>query len=327
MNKKGIFFTFAAIALSIVIILSSNVYNDYRLRDEMEVIEIRINTMADFVKDMETDLDNAIFIVGYRSLLSLEDYMVKYDKFLGEDGAPTLDDAFSEAFLSETIDSEKMDLMFNNTFVNWTKRMKAVANKTGIRLDFTINDVTISQSDPWMVDVTVNLDVTIRDEKDTASWVINNKDYIGQINITTPPTIPSSQKKFVDPLYLIYTNGKVNNTIRKTTVQDFSTIGNLQTHLDDNYYIENTDAPSYLNRFQEDKKFTASANGIESLADVETISGLGYGPSGKTAVDHIYFDLTNNPGSCNINGMGASYNWFYLDESHRVSDYGNFACV
>ena len=39
MNKKGIFFTFAAIALATIILFSFNVYNEYRLNEKMEVIE------------------------------------------------------------------------------------------------------------------------------------------------------------------------------------------------------------------------------------------------------------------------------------------------
>ena len=77
MNKRGFFFTTIAIALSLVIIISHNVYTGYRLKDEMEAIEIRVDSMNNFIKDLENDIDNAIFIVGFRSLLSLEDYLMK----------------------------------------------------------------------------------------------------------------------------------------------------------------------------------------------------------------------------------------------------------
>ena len=40
-SKKGIFFTFAAIALSIIIILSFNTYNAYRAKDEIWLVETR----------------------------------------------------------------------------------------------------------------------------------------------------------------------------------------------------------------------------------------------------------------------------------------------
>ena len=161
-NKKGIFFTFAAIALSVIILFSYNVYNEYRLNDKMKVIEIRVNTMNNFVIDLENDMENAINIIGFRSLLSIEEYMMKNDDFIDNLGT-TLSGAFDEAFRLGTINSENMVLMQDNTFVDWIGRMKNISNKTDVTLDFTINSVSIAHSDPWTVDVTVNLDITIQE--------------------------------------------------------------------------------------------------------------------------------------------------------------------
>jgi len=214
LNKKGIFFTFAAIALSLIIIFSFKVYTDYGLKDKMEVIEIRINTMNNFIIDLENDVENAIFIAGFRSLLSLEDYMMDHDEFFNGVNTPTLASAFDEVFRLGTIQygtgTEKMFLMNNNTFLNWTDRIKEQANKTDISVDFTVNSVTISQSEPWMVDITVNLDINVKDNKNTATWTIDNKDYTKKINITSE----GSLIKFVDPLYLVENDGLVNNTIK-----------------------------------------------------------------------------------------------------------------
>ena len=313
LNKKAFFFTTIAIALSVVIILSYNVYTNYKLKDEMGVIETRINTMDSFIKDLENDLENAIFIVGFRSLLSIEDYMMDQNKFLNDanpPATPALNTAFKDVFEKGTINSQSMFLMRNNTFLNWTERMKIQADKTDILLDFTVNSVTISHSEPWKVDISVNLDIDIKDKKNTATWAVDNKIFTKQINISSEI---SGNHRFVDPLYLVNNNGKVNNTIRKTTVPDFSG-GNLVTHLNNNYYIENTDSPSYLMRFENDS--SSSVYGIESLANVDLISSLSLGPSGKTAVDHLYFDPGSSTTDCNIEGMEISHPWFYLDSDH-----------
>ena len=301
-GKKGIFFTFAAIVLSVVIILSFNVYNDYRLRDEMEVVEIRINTMTDFVKNLKNDLDNAIFIVGYRSLLSLEDYMMDHDKFFNVDETPTLEAAFDEVFRLGTIDyegsSEKMSMMDDNTFFNWTERMKVAANKTDIEVDFTINSVTITQTEPWMVDVAVNLNINIQDKKNTASWAIDKVEgYTRKINITG----------FVDPLYLVNTDGVANNTIKENT-ETFPG-GNLATHLNGHYYMEHNGAntPSYLDRFE---NTVSGSNGIESLVtDKLKDEGITVDTS-KSAVDYIYFSSTVTL-ECNVHEISDAD--FYLD--------------
>jgi len=313
LNKKGIFFTFAAIALSIIIIFSFKVYTEYGLKDKMGSIEIRVDTMNNFIIDLENDIENAIFIVGFRSLLSLEDYMMENDEFLNVGSHPSLDSAFDEAFRLGTINSENMDLMENNTFLDWVNKMKVQANKTDITLDFTVNSVTIAQSGPWKVNITVNLDIDVQDKKNTASWTIENKDYIKKINITSE----GSNTKFVDPLYLVNTNGVANNTIRKTPFTNWP--ADLSSHMFNGYYRPNTDAPSYLDRFEND--LTGSAHGIESLVTQVLKSG-GLPVSSKSSVDHIYFS-TSNPVRCRVEGVAD--NDFYLDDpTHK--DYYNAVC-
>lgn len=314
MKRKGIFFTFAAIALSIIILFSYNVYTEYRLKDDMEVIEIRIATMNNFIKDMKDDLENVIFISGFRSLLSLEDYMMKYDKFFDPAGvtAPRRDDAFEEAFTRGTIDSEKMDLMTNNTFINWTEKMEVEADKIDITLRFIINDVTITHSDPWTVEVSVDMTINVQDKKNTASWTITD-DFTRGINITSEV----GKIKFVDPLYLVNTDGVANNTIRQTTVSDFST--GLSTHLFYSYYTENSDAPSYLDRFETNPG--SSANGIESLV-IKRLKDEGLPTSSKSAVDYIYFS-SSITSDCNVNEIADTD--FYLDhdpDPNHVDFYG-----
>ena len=295
MNKKAFFFTTIAIALSIVIILSHNVYTGYRLKDKMESTEVRIDTMNNFIKDLENDIQNAIFIVGFRSLLSLEDYIMEYGKFFSEPDMPSLGNAFEEVFGYGTIDSEKMSLMENNTFLNWAEKMKAQADKIDVVLDVAINDVTITQTEPWMVDVSVNLRINAQDKKNTASWTIN-KVFTKKINITG----------FVDPLYLINTNGIANNTIRKTTVLNFPS--GLPTHLSNAYYIEHSDAPSYLMRFE--NKLASSPYGIESLV-TQRLKGKGLPVSSKSAVDFIYFDPSSTTADCNV--LEIADTDFFLD--------------
>ena len=303
-NKKGIFFTFAAIALSIVITLSFNTYNAYRTKDKMELIETRVNTMNTFVKDMQKDLENVIFIAGFRSLLSLEDYMMKYDRFMGQEDSPNLATGFKSLFLNGTIitgiKTETMSLMDNNTFLNWTRRMKAQANKTGIILDFTVNDVTISHSEPWGVDVSVDLRIKVNDTKGTVSWTID-KVSTKKINISA----------FVDPLYLVNNNGLVNNTMAVTTVDPSSSSSNLNTHLINSYYIQHSDAPSYLMRFE--NNLGSSSNGVESLVNSQERIDAGLGALGRSAVDYIYFG-TQITTDCEV--KNPSYSWFRLDSVH-----------
>ena len=300
-SKKGIFFTFAAIALSIVIIFSFNSYTKHELKNEVDNAETRISSMNIMINNLENDMDNAIFIAGFRSLLSLEDYMMSSNppKFLNQLGT-NLNDAFEEVFKQGTINSQKMALMENNSFANWTNNMKLQANKTGIELNFNVNSVTITQSEPWMVDISVDLDIDVNDSKNTASWTIN-KVFTEKLNITG----------FVDPLYLVNTQGKVNNSIRRTIVPGFNNENDLDTHLLNSYYIEHSDAPSYLMRF--DNNPGSSSNGIESLVNSQELIDAGLSANARSAVDFIYFG-TQTTQDCIVDK--PNHSWFYLDSNH-----------
>lgn len=302
MNKMGFFFTTIAIALSLVIIVSYNVYTGYRLKDEMEAIEIRIETINNFIKDIEDDFENAIIIIGTRSLFSIEDYLMANNnpslppKFLDDLGT-SLSAAFDEVFQNGTINSEKMSIMQNNTLSNWINNTKIQANKTGIILDFSINidDVTIGQSEPWKVDISVDLAYDVQDKKNIVSWTIN-KVFTNKINITG----------LNDPLYLVNSDGKVNNTIVQTPIDDFSS--GLITHLADSFYINHTDAPSYIMRFE--NNLASSPYGIESLVNSNKLIDAGLTPNVRSAVDYIYYGAAVTT-DCRTEEIAAE--WFLLD--------------
>ena len=258
--------------------------------------------MNDFIKDLEDDIENAIFISGFRALLSLEDYMMEWDQFFNEMGAPSLNDAFKDAFLNGTIMdpnglTEKMSIITDNTFSNWTTKMKDQANKNGIRLNFTINSVSVTQTEPFMVDISINLDISIQDKKNTASWPVD-KTYTKKINITG----------LVDPLYLVNTDGVANNTIRETIYSNWP--ADLSAHLSNAHYRKHTDAPNYLMRFEND--LGSDSNGIESLV-TDRLKDEGLSVSPKSAVDFIYFDSASTTVDCNVNEIVDTD--FYLDFS------------
>src|SRR3989338_10322389 len=84
MNKKAIFYTTAAIALTAVIIMTYTSYNTYRLSDSMDVIQTRVETVNFFLKDVERDLDKGAFIAGFRALLGLNQFIVTNGTFLDD---------------------------------------------------------------------------------------------------------------------------------------------------------------------------------------------------------------------------------------------------
>jgi hypothetical protein len=72
LNKKGIFFTFIAISLIGIVILTAATKLEYKLRNKMDVTETRVKTINNLIQNIEKDLNKGLYITGFRSLLALE---------------------------------------------------------------------------------------------------------------------------------------------------------------------------------------------------------------------------------------------------------------
>ncbi len=295
--KKSVLFTIAAIVLSVVIILSFTVYTKYRLKEKMDIVETRIVTMNNFVKDVEQDLQKGIYIVSFRAFLGINQYITSNGTFLNN----TKQD-FNELFLNGTINNQEISVMRNSTFPDWVNRIQSEAEKIDIITNFTVNEATPIQEDPWYVTVRVNIDFKIEDEKQTSSWEINKQ---LKINI--------SIDSLEDPLYVINSYGRLTNTIRASPFQDFVTGNdheNLLTHLNESYYIATNMSPNFLMRLE--GNLTSSESGIESLVNIQEFIDQGLSIEDRSAVDYIYFgeQTTTN---CRTNQTPS---WFKLDSEH-----------
>lgn len=295
--KKGIFFTFAAIALSVVIILSFGVYKTYEMREDIKIIGVRINTMNNFIKDVEQDLEKGLYIASFRAFASMGQHIADNGVFI-----TNLEEGFNELILEGTLDGDELSLMEDSTFTDWVDKIEIEADKIDILVSFTILDVSISQTDPWSVSANANIDITVEDKKGTSSWERNN-DIITKISI----------ENFEDPLYIVNSIGRVTNPIVKSPITDFvdgEDVNNLLTHLNNSYYIESNTAPNFLMRLQGD--LSDSPTGIESLVNLEKFLEQGLSIKSRSAVDYIYFgsQVTTN---YRIEGMP---DWFKLDSAH-----------
>lgn len=296
LEKRGVFYTTAAIALTIVIIITYSAYNTYRLSDKMEVIQIRIETVNFFIKDVERDINKGIFITGFRTLLSFNQYITTNGTFL-----TNLNERFKESFLNGTINHQPLSLMKDSTFTDWANKISAEAKKVDIIFNFTINDVKLNQSDPWGVDIGVNLSLDIRDKRNTSYWI--RERYLTQrISIIG----------FEDPLYVVNSRGRVTNAIRISNITQFVVNGkvdNLLVHMNNSYYIAHNDSPNFLMRLE--GNLGNSSFGIESLVNLEKFQQQGLALKDRSIVDYIYFG-TKTTTNFRVNNTPE---WFKIDGS------------
>ena len=294
MNKKGVFYTVAAIALTIVIMVTYISYSTYKLSEKMEVIETRVETINFFIKDVERDLKKGIYIAGFRTLLSFNQFIVNNGSYIDN-----VNVRFKEAFLNGTIMQQQLSLLKDSTFTDWANKISVEANKIDILFNSTLNDIKLNQSDPWNVEIGVNLSLYVRDKRNTSYW-IRDRYLTTRINIIG----------FEDPLYIVASNGRVTNAIRQSNITNFVVGGNvkdLMTHTNNSWYIAHNDSPSFLMRFE--GNLGNSTYGIESLVNLEEFIQQGLTLKDRSVVDYIYFG-TKSTTNFRVN---ATPEWFKID--------------
>lgn len=301
LNKKAIFFTFIAILLLSALIFSFSIYSRYRLRTKTLVIETRVHTMDSFIRGIDKDIMRGCFITSYRSILSMTEYVSANGIFI-DDAASR----FEELFLNGTINNEQQSLMSDTTFNDWITKMKSQASKINLELNFTVDSLAINQSDPWGIDVYLDVSIDIRDVTDIASWSTAK-----ELKTVVPI------EGFEDPTYAVNTYGKVLNTINRTPFTDFVIAGNtanLQQHTENSYYVAWSTAPSFLMRLE--GNLNASPYGIESLIDLQKLIDQGEEVDERSVVDHIYWS-DKSVISYHIDNMPG---WFMMDNEYNADE-------
>jgi hypothetical protein len=305
-SKKGIFFTFIAIFIVILIIAVVSTRETYRYREKSNAISSRVNTMNDFVDDFEKDLERELFIGGYRALISLNAYTRMTQNYI-----PDIDSTFAEIFINGTANGTAMDLMQQESqgayFNSWLQRINEESDRLNIDAFVFVNKVELVQNSPWTVSLLLNATVSINDSKGIASWNFN-KIYSKEFTILG----------FEDPIYTIGTEDKVTNLINTTPNSDFVNDGTkdasvLSNHLTNSYYFASNKSPSFLMRFS--GNFSGSQNGIESMINLEKLAAQGIGYKPKPIIDYIYFgNITTAFDLCNVSSMPS---WFRIDTDHE----------
>ena len=298
MNKRGVFFTILVIA---ILSLFAIYYSFYSVIKDRESINKRIETMNNFVSLVERDLPRQLYVSGYRIIFIMEKRITDTGSFIDDTNS-----SLQELFFNDSLEGVHQDLMDNSDFTKMQTTLLENGAKVNVIVNLTNPKISMYQEDPWRVKIRMIVDMEIRDQGNLVSW---NKTSI------VDAYIPIS--RFEDPIYYLNTSGKIGNKFNQTIYQPFSYINNnLTNHLNNSYYINNSLAPSFLDRLQ--GKLTPSPYGIESLVNLKELSDQGITVQSKSCVDYIYFS-GSNPQVYTIAGMPS---WFRIDnQSGRLAIY------
>ncbi len=305
LGRKGV--VFLIISLLLVSIFLTIIYAQ-RLptsRERAEGAVSRIRSMSDFITDFMADVHRATSIAGFRSFIAAEQYISQEGAFI-TDPAPI----FIESFMNGTIDGYPYEIMENSTFGEYLQRVNAEAARIGIELNASVVNITLSQSTPWSVDIDFKMTLNVSDTRGLARWD-TVADFSTEVSILD----------IRDPVYSVYTTGKVPNTIRQSPYNNSQFVigGNDTTNLNDEitnmYYREDPYAPSFLQRLA--GNLTGSSKyGIASLVDLDELNAQGlFVKTYQSVVDFRYFSNVSTNDYCPSMGSPLP-SWFKIDQEH-----------
>jgi len=307
-NKKGFVFTMMAIFFVIVAMTASILFSKYTERSQAISIESRVFTINNFIHDLERDMSRALYIASFRALLGMTSYMSENGTYI-----TNLSANFAELVLNGTIYNQTTEPTNDSYVTLWLAKVQQEAQDIGVTIDAYNYSLSLVQRETWNLEIEMNLTLVVQDAAGLATWTKDD---------TIRTTIPITGLE--DPLYTVGSDGLISNIIIQTPFEFFvnqttSNVSNLQQHAINSYYIEDTDAPSYVMRLQ--GLFSSSSFGIESTVYSLSLVPLGQYKN-KSVVDHIYWS-TSNPAHNAIQGMPS---WYRLDnltghfDSYEVSD-------
>lgn len=319
MKKKAIFFTFIAITMVAIFALIFTPQTDISLQKDTNAVRIRISSVDDYVGDLQNSYFEKILRAStYKTISSLIFYVNSTGTYI-----PNLDSAFYEVILNGTINKVSIDsitgkkIMYNSTLINWSQMIIKVAKDTlNVNTTIVIENVSVYQTKPWSIDSRLVLSFDVL--SNAAEWARKNVSIITEISI----------EGLYDPYYLVNTNRKYTNQIKKSSLDNNKwNISNLRDQLRNDTYIhwQQSGAPTFLMRFT-NTTTNSSCCGIESLVNPNKLS---QSDQRESYVDYLFWSHTyNNPANCtqlyNITnpstggGIWDEFRYFKLDLIHVV---------
>jgi hypothetical protein len=298
LNNRGVFFTLMALIVLSIFLFSTVTYSDFLVRESTQK---RVESMDNFVFSTEKNIERQMFINGFRTIFAFETKIAEDGNYLNH-----TQEAFQESFFNGTIYGHQNNLTAKTNFSEMKSKIEQAANKVNMNILLTNPSLSVGQEDPWNVVYSLTVDFYAFDASGLATW---NKTFVVKSKIPIDA--------FADPVYTVNTNGFVSNKIIKTPYSNFVSgpdVSNLSNHTLNSYYINSSSGPSFLMRLE--GNLGPSANGLESLVNLEKLSSLGFTANpGKSIVDYSYF--SSNPlNGCNIAGMPS---WFRLNNSNTAT--------
>jgi hypothetical protein len=194
---------------------------------------------------------------------------------------------------------ESRGILTNATLKDWQQKSSDLAKTANLKIDFediNPNRLTVTQTDPWNILISIPVDYNLSDPISGVKWTRK-----AQINTTL-----SIVNNFEDPVYVAEFGSACGNKILKSPYQPLVNnesfpcdAENLTKFFDTPWkgsmYIASNNSPSYLSRlggsFHDCQRLTRMCidyNGIESMINPQKWADCGLVNGTSTIVDFRY---------------------------------------
>lgn len=276
LGKRAIFFTLMAIGLVTILTFFFVLNLRGQAPHAKKIVSTRMDVANDLVVSFSTSfVPLAVRTTAVDAVTGLIDYMSSSGKFITNASGN-----LTSIMLTGNISPSTRIINDNETLVY---KLDSFVNKSRevlyILFNYTLNDLKVVQDNrtgAYRIAVEVNL-----------SYLANNS--LAVWNMTHTYTIDFDIMGFKDPLYMVATGGRFNNTINRTS-NDSWTFDHFKKHMQQGTYKREPLAPSFLQRF-ENKTIGSSCCGIESIFYNATLYPP-YITRNLSYVDYCFF--TNN---------------------------------
>lgn len=298
MNKRGYVFSVMAVLVIAVFLVVLSIQAEQSKR--ADTLPAHILSASGFVEQFEEDLPRAIRIVSYRSLVGLDDHISTQGAYIEDVGA-----SFAEIAVNGTVNGTEYDVMDDSTLNDFLERMQVIADRVGLDLSLSINNISIDHTQAFEVEVVVDVGVYLQTRDERTFW-----------NFTQPVSSEFRIDQLRDPLYTIGTQGRVPMVIREVNFsRPYIGPGNdtakLQALYNQTLYHADRSAPSFLMRFS--GNLSASEHGIASLVDTQVLDAQDLvAHTDRSVVDYLYFGASSTSTNQIINMPSR----FVLDDAH-----------
>jgi len=308
-NKKALMFTFIAITLLMVIMVSFLITLQTSSKTETEKLMAKATSVNAFVQNINPNAESSLKASGNQAVLALQDYMDVEEEYLTGNSNEVFREAITEGkyrgvqlrMMEKIIDGKEINFTIGATL----NELRAIASRSNILLSYDPIDsssISFSMKSPWELGMNLQLrNVKVADREKELTWNLGNLDINADIPIS----------KYRDPVYLVSDN--VNISVKKTSIIQFEKVEDLRSFISNFEFYAHPDAPDFIQRMfgQFD---SSSVNGYETILGSSGHQPNTPNPNSNSYVDFMYWGGKASAPDCGVTGIPG----IDLDDAHKT---------